>query len=108
MGDAMTAPGPILVRLPNWLGDALLARPLLHALRRGRPEDRVIGVAPPQLLALLATDAVIDDRVAWGDGVGERRSAAAEVRALRPGTALVLPPSFSSPRSCSRCSRPTR
>ena len=92
----MAAPQRVLVRLPNWLGDVLLARPLLHRLRAALPSARLAAVAPEPLLALMAADGVVDDAHAWPhDGRGRARVTAA-VRAWRPDVALVLPPSFSS------------
>ena len=92
----MTAPTRILVRLPNWLGDVLLARPLLHALRRGAPGAHVVAVAPEPLLALLAADGAFDAAVAWPRDPAGRSRATRATRDARPDAALVLPPSFSS------------
>jgi heptosyltransferase-2 len=86
----------ILVRLPNWLGDALLARPLLHAVRRGRPGAEITGVGPAPLLDLLAGDAILDRAMAWPADRHGRASVLEAVRRPAPGWALVLPPSFSS------------
>ena len=36
----------LLVRLPNWLGDVLMSRPLLHALRHTHPGCAIAGVGP--------------------------------------------------------------
>ena len=48
----------ILVRLPNWLGDALMARPLLHGLRAAHPGAAIAAVGPAPLLDLLSAGAV--------------------------------------------------
>lgn len=94
--DAAPDPGRLLIRLPNWLGDVLLARPMLHAVRRSFPDAPVCAVAPPALLELLAPEGLFAASVAWpADGAG-RRAALTAVRAFRPEAALVLPPSFSS------------
>lgn len=86
----------ILVRLPNWLGDGLLARPLLAALggMTPRPEVRAIGPAP--LLELLAESRAFDRADAWPADSAARGRLVAAVRAWSADAALVLPPSFSS------------
>lgn len=86
----------ILVRLPNWLGDLLMARPLLHALRRAHPQATVVAVGQAAHLDLLSHDGVLDERHAWPAGRTERAALVRELRARPPDVALVLPPSFSS------------
>jgi len=86
----------IVVRLPNWLGDALMARPLLHALRLGIPDAAIRAVGPAPLLDLLAADGAFDGADPWPAGAAAREHLARELRAWRPDAALVLPPSFSS------------
>ena len=86
----------ILVRLPNWLGDGLLSRPLLAALGRMTPRPEVRAVGPAPLLELLAEGGAFDRADAWPAGAAARRRLLGEVRAWRADAALVLPPSFSS------------
>ena len=86
----------ILVRIPNWLGDALLARPLLHALRRAHPSASIRVVGPPPILELLSADPVADAWEPWPSEPEPRDAWVGRVRAWRPDAALVLPPSFSS------------
>lgn len=98
----------LLVRLPNWLGDALLARPALHAARRARPALEVRAVGPGALLGLLEADGLFDGAHPWpGDRPG-RAALARELRAWRPDAALVLPPSFSSAWFAWRTGAPAR
>ena len=92
----MPAPSRILVRLPNWLGDVLLARPLLHALRASLPEARIAAVAPATLLELLAGEGAIDLPHPWPPDREARSRLTRVLREWRPDVALVLPPSFSS------------
>ena len=43
MIPAPTSPDkPHLIRLPNWLGDVVMALPLLRAIRSGRPDAEII------------------------------------------------------------------
>jgi len=90
------APARVLVRLPNWLGDGIMARPLLHALRAGLGGAEVWGVGPAGPCAALLDERVLDRLVDWPrDGSG-RAAATRRVRAWRPELAFVLPASFSS------------
>jgi heptosyltransferase-2 len=90
------APARVLVRLPNWLGDAIMARPLLHALRTAWPAARVLGVGPEGPGSPLAEDGVLDERVTVPRDAASRAAALAQVRRFAPELAFVLPSSFSS------------
>jgi heptosyltransferase-2 len=98
----------ILVRLPNWLGDALMARAALFALRAGQPEATITAVGPASLVALLAEDGVCDRLHAWPATPRERAALHGEVRGWSPQAALILPPSFSSAWWAWRCGAPIR
>ena len=41
------------IRMPNWLGDVIMAIPILFALRKGRPDVRFTLVAKSQFIPLL-------------------------------------------------------
>lgn len=43
----------ILVLMPNWLGDAVMATPALRALRRSQPQAHITVMAKPAIVALL-------------------------------------------------------
>jgi len=86
----------ILVRLPNWLGDALMARPLLHGLRRAHPAAEIRAVGPGPLLALLEVERAFDAGEPWPATRAARRALAQRLWRWRPDAALVLPFSFSS------------
>src|SRR5207247_823663 len=100
---ATAMPERILVRLPNWLGDLMLSRPLLHAVRAGRPEAELSAVAPGALLDLIAGEGLFARLHAWTSHGSQRDAVLREVRAWRPDVALVLPPSFSSALFAWRC-----
>lgn len=46
-------PRRILVRIPTWVGDAVMATPVLRALRAAFPEAEIVAEARPVLLDLL-------------------------------------------------------
>lgn len=48
------------IRLPNWLGDVVMALPLLRAIRASRPDAEITVLARPQFLPLLQDLAVAD------------------------------------------------
>ncbi len=81
----------VLVRLPNWLGDLLMARPLLHALRATLPGAHVAATGPP------ASRLLDRERLwnAWDPWLPDHRERHG-VRREPYDAALVLPPSFSS------------
>ncbi len=50
----------VFVRLPNWLGDVVMALPLLRAIRASRPDAVITLLAKKQFLPLLESWAVAD------------------------------------------------
>jgi heptosyltransferase-2 len=92
----MSEPQRVLVRLPNWLGDLLLARPLLHALAAQLPRAELRAVGPAPLIALLAPEATRWRLEPWPPARAGRDRLVQVLRTWRPDAAVVLPPSFSS------------
>src|SRR5687768_5562162 len=86
----------ILLRLPNWLGDLLMARPAVQALAAAHPGVALRGITAPGLVDLARWDPALTTVEAWpADGAG-RGAQARALRAWRPQVAIVFPPSFSS------------
>jgi len=82
----------ILVRVPNWLGDTMMASPAVTRLKKGVPGARVTVLCRPAFEAFWKASPGVDDVMVLGRFFDT-------VRALRErafDAALVLPSSFSS------------
>lgn len=53
VAGSITLPGPVVVRSPNWLGDAVMALPAVRNLRRFLSPKTHLAVAAPDKLAAL-------------------------------------------------------
>ena len=53
----------LLLRSPNWLGDACMAFPAVRALRHGRPDLRLTVFTPSKLAQLWQSLGIIDDLI---------------------------------------------
>jgi heptosyltransferase-2 len=85
-------PDSLIVRLPNWLGDTVMAVPLLRALREARPGARVLLAGP--WAALLAGQGLADVAVTYPRSWRGRIAVADRVRAFGADTAVLLPNSL--------------
>ena len=86
----------LLVRLPNWLGDVLMARPLLATLRASLPDATRVWIGPASMLELLRDEDPAARHEPWPADGASRGALARRLRAERADTAVILPPSFSS------------
>jgi lipopolysaccharide heptosyltransferase II len=64
MSAADLQPFEILVRAPNWLGDACMALPAVRAIKRGRPDARVTVLTPAKLADFWHAVPEVDDVIA--------------------------------------------
>ncbi|MDA8109840.1 MAG: lipopolysaccharide heptosyltransferase II [Betaproteobacteria bacterium] len=91
----------ILVVAPNWIGDALMAQPLLARLRERVPRPRTEVLAPAWVAPVLARMPEVDEVIAspfdhgWLE-LGARRRLGRELRARGYEEAIVLPNSWKS------------
>jgi heptosyltransferase-2 len=83
----------LMVRVTNWVGDAVMSLPALQALREACPNDEVVLVARPWVADLYKCLGV-GDRVIVHDPRKSRAALAAELRAEEFDAALLLPNSF--------------
>jgi heptosyltransferase-2 len=84
------------VRLPNWLGDALLARRALDALAGARGEGELVIAAPRAIAGLLAHEHPGATWVTTGHGLAAAGALAAAWRRAAIDRAVVFPTSLSS------------
>ena len=84
----------LIVRLPNWLGDTVMAVPTLRSLRAGLPGAR-IGLAGPWA-PILAGQGLADVLLTYPRSLAGRIRAADGVRALGSEVALLMPNSLES------------
>lgn len=54
-------PKNIIVRMPNWIGDLVMATPILEDLRRHYPEARLTAMCQSNVAALLTEESSIDE-----------------------------------------------
>jgi heptosyltransferase-2 len=89
----------ILVRVPNWVGDAVMCLPALEALRRTLPEAAITLLARPWVADLFPADAlrcslVAYDTTAAHRGLGGRWRIAGELRRERYDAAILFQNAF--------------
>ncbi len=87
----------LLVVMPSWIGDIVMATPVLRALRERKPSDRLTVTVRPGLRPVLEGSPFVDEiETASLRGVLGPWSDARRLRSLRPDAVLLLPNSFRS------------
>ncbi|MEM7175359.1 MAG: lipopolysaccharide heptosyltransferase II [Chlamydiota bacterium] len=97
----MMVPENIIVRMPNWIGDAVCGTPVLAALRRAYPTARVTAMCQGTISALFERDPAINElfRFRRAESFLNRmrdRSVIAKLRTGKYDLGLLLTHSFSS------------
>src|SRR5207244_12515740 len=96
-GTRVRAPGMIAslaIRLPNWLGDTVMAEPAVRALRRAHPEARGLLAGP--WAAVLGGQGLADTLVTYPRAWSGRLAAADVVPRPPPATPVLLPHSVAA------------
>ena len=90
------ASGRILVCLPNWVGDVVMATPVLKALRRGFPAASIAHMGRPAPLAVADGVDWSDETIAVDPAAGGMRllALASQIRRGRYDLGILLPNSF--------------
>ncbi|MDV2479621.1 MAG: lipopolysaccharide heptosyltransferase II [bacterium] len=94
-------PRAVLVRSPNWLGDAVLSMPAVEAIRRLYPEATIGVLSPEGLAPLWAMQPMVDTVEAFGPTRGLARlwddlRLAGRIRKERWELSVAFPNSFRS------------
>jgi len=98
----MPAPQNILVRMPNWIGDLVMATPVLTDLRAAFPKAKITAMCRKPLCDLLKTDESIDELFCFKkprNEFGRReelRDIIAKISAGQYDVGVLLTNSFSS------------
>lgn len=82
----------LLIRLPNWLGDSVMALPTLRALRRGLSNAEITLAGP--WASFLGAQGVADRSLDYPRGWPDRLALVGAMRSLAADTALLFPNSF--------------
>lgn len=84
----------LVARIPNWLGDSVMALPALRVLRAGVPNGRITLVGP--WASLFSDQGVADQVIVYPRSLPRRFALTRPLRLLGADTALLLPNSFES------------
>ena len=110
--DLRIAAKRILVIMPNWLGDAVMATPFLRALRDRYPQAHIAALASDRAATVLDGLPFIDSPLRYSGtapgGRNDRRSLVARLAAERYDLAVLLPNSFRSAYLAWRAGIPRR
>lgn len=98
----MSSPQNILIRMPNWIGDLVMATPLLTDLRNAFPDASVTAMCRTPLCELLTHDKRIDELFCFTKPSNdfsrrqEKRDLIAKIQAGKYDVGILLTNSFSS------------
>src|SRR5688572_25125812 len=91
-------PRKILIRGPNWVGDAVLAIPAMKAVRARFPDSEITVLVRPWVAGLFTAAPFVDH--VWREprpaGLAEWKRITREIRARDFDLAVLMPNSFES------------
>jgi len=102
MGSLETLqPKNIIVRMPNWIGDLVMATPVLTDLRKAYPQASITAMCRSPLCELLQDDPEIDELFCFSKASvfgrrSEKRSVVEKLRQGKYDLGILLTHSFSS------------
>jgi heptosyltransferase-2 len=87
----------ILIRFPNWVGDVVMAEPVIRILKGNYPEARIVVAVRQYAAKILAGHPGIDRLIPCHDkGLSGMQQLASAIRDESPDLAILLPNSFRS------------
>ncbi|MGR3951762.1 MAG: lipopolysaccharide heptosyltransferase II [Chlamydia sp.] len=90
----------LIIRCPNWIGDAVMATPLLQELRTLFPHARFTGVSHQTIADLYQESPFFDDFISVSRKKEEKRAAnsqfISQLQKIKPDLGILLTNSFSS------------
>lgn len=94
-------PKNIIVRMPNWIGDLVMATPILTDLKKAFPQARLTAMCRSPICELLSEDPEIDELFCFSKTSGfnrrqERRSIIEKLQKGKYDLGILLTHSFSS------------
>jgi len=94
-------PQNIIVRMPNWIGDLVMAMPILTDLRKAYPRARITAMCRQPICELLKSNPEIDELFCFSKASGfgrhsERRNIVEKLRKGKFDLGILLTHSFSS------------
>ncbi|MBE7507461.1 MAG: lipopolysaccharide heptosyltransferase II [Planctomycetia bacterium] len=67
----MMTPRSILISVPNWVGDVVMATAAMNAIRRAFPQARIVHLMRRYVVDVLAHSGLADENVYWPDTQSE-------------------------------------
>lgn len=94
-------PRNIIVRMPNWIGDLVMATPILSDLRKSYPDAHITAMCRSPICELLKEDPEIDELFCFSKASGfsrreEKRNIIEKLRKGKYDLGILLTHSFSS------------
>lgn len=87
----------ILIRFPNWVGDVVMAEPVVRILKQNYPEARIAVAIRRYAAKILVGHPAIDSLIPFDDqNLGGMKQLADAIREESPDLAVLLPNSFRS------------
>ena len=86
----------ILIRVPNWLGDSMMATPVVSAVHKTFPEAKLTILAKPNLASLWKGFSEVHEVLILERGLSGYLNAIGEIKKRKFDVAFTLPSSLSS------------